>query len=420
MFRKLRLQLMLVNLSVIFLLFFLLITGTYFFVQDGMLNGGKHMMNKFSHDLTMGKGIQFPPGPGMGPSPDPDDDHGHPRGPVIFFIKTNPSGDLIETSPFIPLTKDQISRLAIQTQEIGMNAGSLLFNKTEYYYRITPIANEQDFFIIFQDFQRDRDLLKSLVTGLSLTGLLCMILSVFGSFFMANKAMIPIQNAWKQQKEFLADASHEFRTPLAVIQTNLEIVRDNPEETVESQAHWLDNIYEETVCMTKLVESLLFLARADSHQQLLTHDCFLLDQAIVTATELFRPVATAQGVTLDLEIQDDIPYYGDESKLRQVVVILLDNAIRHTPTRGKITVNLKQSHHEILLSVTDTGEGINPEHLDKIFERFYQSDSSRSKGGTGLGLSIAQWIIENHNGSIKVASTLGKGSIFTIHLPYHE
>lgn len=412
MFRKLRLQLMLVNLSVIFLLFFLLITGTYFFVQDRMINGGTRMMNKISHDLTMGKGINFPPGSGPGPGPDPDEDR--PPGPMIFFIKTNPTGDLIQTSPFIPLTKEQISRLAIQTQQIGASKGSLLFSQSEYYYQITPITGQQDIFIVFLDSQRDRDLLKSLVKGLSLTGLFCMILSVFGSFFMANKAMIPIQKAWKQQKDFLADASHEFRTPLAVIQTNLEIVRDNPKETVESQAHWLDNIYEESICMTKLVESLLFLARADSHQQLLTHDYFRLDQAIIVATELFRPIAAAQGITLGLKANTGILYSGDEAKLRQVVGILLDNAIRHTPTGGKITVTLEESYHEILLSVTDTGEGINPNHLGKIFERFYQSDSSRSKGGTGLGLSIAQWIVQSHSGSIKVASTPGKGTTFTI------
>ena len=422
MFRKLRLQLMLVNLSVIVLLFFLLITGTYFFVQDRMITGGKHMMNKLSHDLTMGKSIHFPPDPGPGPGsgPGPDSEYDRPPGPMIFFIKTNPAGDLIQTSPFIPLTKDQISRLAIQTQQIGANTGSLLFNQREYYYQITPTGDQQDSYIVFQDFQRDRDLLKSLVTGLSLTGLVCMILSVFGSFFMANKAMIPIQNAWKQQKDFLADASHEFRTPLAVNQTNLEIVRDNPEETVGSQAHWLDNIYEETVCMTKLVESLLFLARADSQQLLIARDYFSLDQAVTTAAELFRPVAASQEVSLILEIKDEIRYSGDEAKLRQVIGILLDNAIRHTPIGGKVTVNLEQSSHDIRLSVTDTGEGINPEHLHKIFQRFYQSDSSRAKGGTGLGLSIAQWIIEHHNGSITADSTLGKGSVFTVSLPTNQ
>lgn len=450
MFRKLRFKLMLVNLSVIALLFGLLITGTYFFVQNRMINAGDHFMNKISHDLrmgrfvdlppdynlgidkfvnlpldhklgvdefadlppgtnpAMGKFMELPPGPGLGTGP----------GPLMFFIKTNITGDVIKTSPFVPLTISQISLLAQQTQATGQDKGSLIFNQTEYFYQITPVDNNQDVFIIFQNFQRDRNLLKALVTGLSITGIICMILSLFGSLFMANNAMVPIQKAWQQQKDFLADASHEFRTPLAVIQTNLEIVRDNPLETVQSQEHWLSNIYEETIYMAKLVESLLFLARADSQQQLLAKDTFSLSQAISTAAELFRSVAAVQEVDLDVQVKTDIPYCGDETKLRQVVGILLDNAIRHTPTGGRITVNLGKSQQGILLSVADTGEGIPPEHMEKIFERFYQSDSSRSRGGAGLGLSITKWIIESHNGSIYAVSTPGKGSIFTILLPY--
>jgi len=421
MFRKLRLKLMLVNLSVIVLLFFLLITGTYFFVQDKMIDGGKHMMNRLSHDLVMGKPIGLPPelALNMEDSIDLPPDHGSGGpGPMMFFVKTNLAGDVIQTSYFVPLTKDQIALLAVQTQKTSENKGSILFNKTEYFYQITPIADHQGVFIVFQDFERDRTLLKELITGLSITGIICMILSLFGSLFMANRAMIPIQKSWQQQKDFLADASHEFRTPLAVIQTNLEIVRDNPKDTVQSQEHWLSNIYEETLCMTKLVESLLFLARADAQQQLLNKDPFPLNHTIVIASELFRPVAAVQGVTLDVQVKADIPYCGDEAKLRQVVGILLDNAIRHTPTGGKITIKLENSQQGILLSVTDTGEGIHLEDVEKIFERFYQSDSSRSRGGTGLGLSIAKWIVESHNGSIKALSTPGQGSIFNVSLPY--
>ena len=333
----------------------------------------------------------------------------------MFFIKINSNGDIIQNSPFTPLSHDQLSQLAQQTLHNGKSKDILFFNQIEYYYQITPAANQQDSFIIFQDFEHDRKLLRSLVTGLSITGVVCMIFSLFGSLFMANKAMVPIQKAWQQQKDFLADASHEFRTPLAVIQTNLEIVRDNPNETVGDQDHWLNNIYEETVCMTKLVESLLFLARTDSRQQLLNKELFLLDSAIITAAELFRPIATAKGLTLDLHIQEDLCYDGDEAKLRQVISILLDNAIRHTPSGGTITVTLKKNGPQgILLSVMDTGEGIPPEHIAKIFERFYQSDSSRSQGGTGLGLSIAKWIIESHNGTISAASTLGEKTTFTI------
>lgn len=414
MFRKLRVQLMLVNLSVIVLLFLLLIIGTYFFVQDRMTDGREHMMKKMSHDLVTGRFPDFPPKRDLTMDEPPD----HGPGPMTFFLKLNQKGDIIQTSPFTPLTNSQLSLLIVEIQNTRQNNGDVLFEKNDYAYQIVPVDNNQGQFILFQDLERDHNILKELVTGLSITGIICMILSFFASLFMVNKAMIPIQKSWQQQKDFLADASHEFRTPLAIIQTNLEIVRDNPEETIRSQEHWLSNIYEETLCMTKLVESLLFLARADSHQQLLNKDHFLLNQTIIIAAELFRPVAAIQEITLDLQVQTSIPYSGDEAKLRQVVAILLDNAIRHTPTGGEIIITLKNSKQGILLAVSDTGEGIHPQHIDKIFERFYQSDSSRSKGGTGLGLSIAKWIIESHNGSINVSSTPGKGSIFNVLLPY--
>jgi len=417
MFRKLRFQLMLVNLSVILLLFLLLITGTYFFVQNRMMEGSEHMMDRLSKDLVAGKFIALPPGP---PNHDLNrEPHDNPMpGPIIFFVKVDSAGKIIQTSPYLPLTTEEITTLTLETQKVGNLKGRLPFAKTEYLYCLSPLPNGQGAFIIFQDFEKDHNLLMALITGLSITGLVCMLLSLLGSFYMANKAMIPIQKAWQQQKDFLADASHEFRTPLAVIQMNLEIVRDNPRESVESQDRWLSNIYEVSLCMAKLVESLLFLARADSHQQLLVMNPIHLDQIILTTVELFRPIALTKGVTLSLEIKAETSYFGDESKLRQVIGILIDNALRHTPMNGIVTVLLEKSSQCIILSVTDTGEGIDPNHVNNIFERFYQSDSSRSKGGAGLGLSIAKWIIESHKGTIQAFSTLGKGSIFKISLPY--
>jgi two-component system sensor histidine kinase CiaH len=418
MFCKLRLKLMLVNLGVIALLFLFLITGTYFFVQDRMLDGREDMMNKMSHDLVAGRFSVPPPGPDPARDASIDSHSDHGPGPMPFFVKIDPTGKILHTSPIMPLSNNQLSQLVLQAWQSEQRKGSIFLDQNEYSYQITSAAENQSVFILFQDLQRDHNLLKALVTGLSITGLVCMILSLFGSLFMANRAMIPIRNSWQQQKDFLADASHEFRTPLAVIQTNLEIVRGNPEETVLSQEHWLNNIYEETLCMATLVESLLFLTRADSHQQLLNKNSFSLNQTIIIAAELFRPIAAMKGITFDLQVKTDIPYCGDEAKLRQVVSILLDNAIRHTPTTGQISINLKNSQQGILLSVSDTGEGIHPEHLEKIFERFYQSDSSRSRGGAGLGLSIAKWIVESHNGSIKAFSTPDKGSVFNVLLPH--
>ncbi|EGO62561.1 sensor histidine kinase [Acetonema longum] len=271
--------------------------------------------------------------------------------------------------------------------------------------------------IIFEDITREQNTLHILIATLSATGVVCLALSLFGSLFMANRAMVPIQTAWQQQKDFLADASHELRTPLAIIQTNLEVVRENQTATVSSQDNWLRNIQEETACMTKLVKSLLFLAQADSRQQLLVRNDFSLNQMVTAAAEAFQPLAASQGITLNVSVEAGIRYYGDEAKIRQLIGILLDNAIRHTPPDGKIRVQLEQSKSAAALSVADSGEGISSEHLDKIFERFYQVDKSRAKGGAGLGLSIAKWIVESHRGTIRVASEPGAGTTFSVFLP---
>jgi len=256
-----------------------------------------------------------------------------------------------------------------------------------------------------------------LVLALVATGFVCLILSLLASIFMANRALLPIQRAWQQQKDFLADASHELRTPLAVIQTNLEIVMKSPDETVASQDKWLSNIQEESEQMAALVNSLLFLARADSQQQMLTKALFALDQAAAGAAAPFTGIAAAKGLELEVAVGSEATLCGDENRVRQVIGILLDNAIRHTPQGGKVSLQLLRSDNKAMMIVADSGEGIDARYLDKIFDRFYQVDSSRFKGGAGLGLALAKWIIEHHGGRIQVASTPGSGTRFTVELP---
>ena len=237
---------------------------------------------------------------------------------------------------------------------------------------------------------------------------------------MANRAMIPIQKAWQQQKDFLADASHELRTPLTVIRTNLDVVRGSPEDTVLSQSKWLDNIQEETVSMAKLVDSLLFLARVDSQQPLLHKRFFFFDKALAEAVIPFEPVAGAKGVLLKVASDAPVGYDGDEARIKQLVGILLDNAIRHTPSGGAVSVSLLKIDAKIMLSVVDTGEGIKAAALEKIFDRFFQVDNSRSSGSSGLGLAIAKVIAESHGGKISVSSAPGEGATFIAEFPHGD
>ncbi|MBP2667726.1 MAG: integral rane sensor signal transduction histidine kinase [Firmicutes bacterium] len=204
---------------------------------------------------------------------------------------------------------------------------------------------------------------------------------------------------------------------MAVVQASLDVIRSNPDELVSEQKQWLNNIGESVESMATLVESLLFLARIDSQQHPINKKTFALDQAIANAVEPYKFLAETKKIILSVSLTPGMELYGDESRIKQVVCILLDNAIRHTPADGEIKVLLQKINRSAQLTVSDTGEGIPLEHLNKIFERFYQVDPSRNKGGTGLGLSIAKCIVEAHDGGIQAISKMGLGTSFFVRLP---
>jgi len=236
---------------------------------------------------------------------------------------------------------------------------------------------------------------------------------------MAERALVPIRLSWQRQRDFVADASHELRTPLAVMQTNLELVLGNPDETIESQSRWLNNIHAEGQRMAKLVDDLLLLARADSSQELMEMQYFPLHLALKDALQPFEAVAVSSGIELETSLESEITFYGDEARLKQLAVILVDNAIKYTPPGGRVNIELKDQERNVEIVVSDTGEGIEQKYLKRVFERFYRVDKARSRqtGGNGLGLAIAQWITTEHQGSIKISSGPGKGTTFRVILP---
>lgn len=250
---------------------------------------------------------------------------------------------------------------------------------------------------------------------------ICLIF-VFGvSVLLAQIAIKPIQEAWQRQLDFTADASHELRTPLAVMQTNLEIVLDNTEETVESQMMWLDNVMNENKRMATLVDDLLTLSRSDTNEQMLNLETFDLAQTIEETLEPYYPIGEKQDVEIifNNNLENTLNFYGDSKRIKQLIIILIDNALKYMNRSGKITVEVEIKGKQIELQVKDTGEGIDKEELKKVFNRFYRVDkaSSRKKGGSGLGLAIAKWIVESHKGTIEVKSEIDKGTDFKIKLP---
>lgn len=227
------------------------------------------------------------------------------------------------------------------------------------------------------------------------------------SMLFAKTAVAPVKKAWDQQRRFVADASHELKTPLTVILANHEIILSSMEDESSKQKKWLESAQAEAIHMKALIDDLLFLARSDEEAE-----CRQLEKSMVSLSELvmdvslqFEPVMFEAGVSFDADIADDIFMECDVIQIRQLLHVLMDNAVKYTGKEGRVLVNLQRSSGKIRLSVANTGEPVKAEDLDSLFERFYRSDQARTReGGYGLGLCIAKNIVQNHEGTIKASS----------------
>ncbi len=218
--------------------------------------------------------------------------------------------------------------------------------------------------------------------------------------------------------QFTADASHELRTPLTIMRGELEIALRG-ERSVEDYLETLGSSLEEVERMSKIVNDLLLLSKSDMGQEVL--HCDLVDLRVLLTNLLshFKILADEQQIQLGSTLAEVETVFGDQLRLRQLLVNLLTNAIRYTPVGGKINLTLKGCDGGVEIAIADTGIGIPAEDIPRIFDRFYRADKARSRqyGGSGLGLSIVKWIVDAHQGTIKVDSVVGEGSVFRVVLP---
>jgi two-component system sensor histidine kinase CiaH len=250
-------------------------------------------------------------------------------------------------------------------------------------------------------------------------GLAALLVIVLAGWFLTERALAPIRSAMDRQVRFTADASHELRTPLTVVDAGLQVLRRHPDQTISRNAQLLDSISAETQRMTRLVDDLLTLARVDSGQAQLHLQPTDISQLVVSTGEDLQALAASRGGRLDVRSEPHIEAQVDRDRIRQVLVILVDNALRHGRPGGIVEVRFDRVGHEIRLEVADGGPGIPADQRSKVFERFYQLDGSRSGSGAGLGLAIARWIVSAHRGTIKLTDN-EPGLMVRILLPIRD
>jgi len=237
-----------------------------------------------------------------------------------------------------------------------------------------------------------------------------------------NDLLERVDQSFERQRRFMSDASHELRTPAAILRGESEVALSRTERPAEEYRESLAVLHAEAQRLTQIVEDLFTLTRADAGQYPLSPHEFYLDELVADCTHAARSLASAKQINLTCEVPEELPIRADEGLLRRMILNLLDNAIKYTPAGGRVTVSCGRSGAEYALSVTDSGEGIPGDLQQRVFERFFRVDKARTRsehdgGGAGLGLSIARWIAEAHHGRLILARSDSSGSTFSALLP---
>jgi len=275
------------------------------------------------------------------------------------------------------------------------------------------LVAEKDYgkIVVFAERGMEMQLLSRLIrSSLWIAGAACLILLVF-SVWLSRWAVRPVKDAFDKQRHFVSDASHELKTPLTIIAANADVLEHEIGGNIR-----ITHIKEQSTRMKLLIHDMLSLARTEEHELNIVMSKFDLSNAVLSSVLEFDSRAFEEGKTLEHDIQDGISYVGGEAQVKQLVSILTDNAIKHSNESGRIEISLRQSNGKAVISVFNTGIGVEETEQDRIFERFYRSDNSRSRqtGGYGLGLSIAKSIVDRHGGRISVTGKEGQWVRFTV------
>jgi heavy metal sensor kinase len=233
-----------------------------------------------------------------------------------------------------------------------------------------------------------------------------------------NELLSRLDQSFEHMRRFVADASHELRTPISIIRGEADVALSNDRSAAEYKQA-LAIVLDESRRLSRLVDDLLNLARADAGRVKLRVEEFYLNDLLAECCRSAQSLAAARRVAIECHTPDDVAFRGDEELVRRMVMNLIDNAIRYTPEGGRVTVALESRGGDVAIRVSDTGAGIAPEAVPHVFERFYRGDKARSRqdGGFGLGLAIVKWVAESHGGAVELATVPGTGSTFTVTLP---
>lgn len=350
---------------------------------------------------------------------------------LLFSIQVDSNGKLLSKDTFTDLSRGTYQKAAEMAWRNKDDYSTITLDGRKWDYVIRQnrvnvvqengqqqVIDDGNYQITFLDVTDSDKTLFELLTTLIGVGLAMLGALFFISLYFANRSIKPIADTWIREKRFVADASHELKTPLAIINANYDALMANSEETIESQMKWFDYIKIGTDRMTKLINDLLTLTKMEEINVEISKEPFNLSRTVYDVIVPMEAVMIDKKIKLSLSIEPEIAVKSDSERIMQVVMILLDNAIKYTNENGQIDISLTKLKRQVLFSIKNSGKGIPEADLPKVFDRFYRSDPSRTQktGGYGLGLSIAKTIMNKLGGKIEVKSAENEYTVFTFML----
>ncbi len=334
----------------------------------------------------------------------------------VFSVVLDKNNDIVHTTQENVSIADDVLAAAVEQALDAQSSEGILPDLDLRFLRVNMTDGTK---IAFADRRNEIHAMQSLFLLSLVAGAGGLFAFFFISLFLSGWALRPAENAWEQQRQFAADASHELKMPLTVILANIDILLAHRQDAIDRQLKWVENTRMEAVRMKKLVDELLFLAKSDVTRVSQVHAELNFSHTVWSCLLLLEPVAFEQGVAINPNIAPDITLKGNEDRLKQLVTILLDNACKYAGEKGAVTVTLVREQRKVALKINNTGVPIPAQALQHIFERFYRADKSRARqqGGYGLGLAIAKSIADSHQAKITVESTEARGTTFTVRFP---
>lgn len=396
MTKALRYKFIAIIMDIVCIMLCIIMSMIYFFTKRNLETNAINMMQNIADNPFL-----------LHPPNEMQDDMRLP----YFTLHLGLRGNLIATSGgYYELSdEDFLNNLIDATFSAGTPVGIIEEYSLRFLRKNTAVSQ----ILVYTDISSELATLNNLLRNCIFVGIACLLAFFFISLLLAGWVVRPVEKAWLQQRQFIADASHELKTPLTVIMTNAELLQ-NSDYDEQSRSTFSSSILVMSKQMRDLVEQMLELARADNVQSDKDFSSFNFSRLVLDATLPFEPVFFEKGLALHTDITDNVLINGNPSELRQVLDILLDNAQKYSREKGATWVTLhKRGKEHCLLEIADEGEAIPAKDLNQLFKRFYRADQARSRTGSfGLGLSIAESIVKRHKGKIWAESKNGINTFF--------